>query len=65
MTARQEPSGFVCECGKFHKFGMYVAAHWDLELTHTCDECGRQHRIVCGTATLKQRINGSDHGNTT
>ena len=40
--------GFNCSrCGKWHKFGGYVAAHWDLSLTHTC-ECGQRHSLQSG-----------------
>ena len=44
-------NGFTCECGKFIEFGAYVLAHWDIELTHTCD-CGRKHTIKSGSVTL-------------
>jgi hypothetical protein len=42
------PKGFKCGCGKYHEFGVWVMAHWDMELTHTCDNCGRQHGIYQG-----------------
>ena len=45
-------AGFSCPCGKFHLFGVYVAAHWNEHLTHTCDECGRQHSVKNGKVTL-------------
>ena len=45
------PEGFNCAtCGKRHEFGMYVAAHWDELLTHTCDSCGAQHHVQRGVA---------------
>jgi len=44
-------NGFTCECGKFIEFGAYVLAHWDIELTHTCD-CGRKHTVESGSVTL-------------
>ena len=43
--------GFRCSgCNQRHEFPPYVYAHWDEELTHTCD-CGVRHIIVNGTAT--------------
>jgi transcription elongation factor Elf1 len=46
------PEGFDCSgCKKFQKFGAYVAAHWDISLTHTCPDCGQQHNIIRGIAT--------------
>ena len=46
------PEGFTCECGKYHEFGVYVSAYWDLPLIHTC-ECGRQHTVQRGYAALR------------
>ena len=28
-----------CGCGREHRFGAYAAAHWHIELGHTCP-CG-------------------------
>lgn len=48
---KKERSGFNCTgCQKHHEFGVYVAAHWDEELIHTC-ECGSQHTVRRGTAS--------------
>lgn len=47
------PKGFTCECGAIHEFGIWVMAHWNEALTHTC-ECGRQHDIRRGVAVLKK-----------
>lgn len=45
------PSGFHCKtCGKRHPFGVWVLAHWDTALTHTC-ECGAKHRVQRGCVT--------------
>jgi hypothetical protein len=42
------PEGFDCTtCKTFHKLGPYVAAHWDIRLTHTCT-CGAQHSVLKG-----------------
>lgn len=51
----QKREGFVCECGKFHAFGVYVMAHWNDCLTHTCDECGNQHTVCRGRVYLSRR----------
>lgn len=40
--------GFTCECGKFHEFGGYVAAHWNESLIHTCDACEAKHSVRAG-----------------
>ncbi len=42
---------WLCECGKEHELGMYVAAHWDERLLHTCD-CGRVHSLKNGVIEL-------------
>ncbi len=52
--ASDMPKGFTCECGKFHEFGAYVAAHWDMILDHTCDQCGARHSVLKGSATLRK-----------
>ena len=44
-------SGFTCECGRQHKFGAYVNAHWNEDLTHTC-ACGRRHAVREGHVKL-------------
>lgn len=46
------PEGFTCECGTFHKFTVYVAAHWREALMHTCEVCQAEHQIQCGVAIL-------------
>lgn len=48
----QLPKGFICECGEYHKFGVYVVAHWQDRLTHTCDNCQRTHLVWQGKASL-------------
>lgn len=40
-----------CICGEAHKLGGYVAAHWDDELTHTC-ECGIERTLESGFLTF-------------
>lgn len=49
------PKGFECECGTFHPFGFYVAAHWTELLIHTCEECGAKHAVINGIAKLKKK----------
>ena len=41
-----------CECGRTHDLtGVYLAAHWDVEMIHKCD-CGRKHSITAGIIEL-------------
>lgn len=35
-------------CNKEHALGVYVAAHWDETLIHTCDQCGAKHSVLSG-----------------
>lgn len=49
---KETPKGFGCECGKFHEFGVYVAAHWQEDLRHTCDKCGATHAVQRGHVRL-------------
>lgn len=45
---------WLCECGKSHVLsGLYLAAHWGLELVHVCDECGRRHIVKSGKIFLE------------
>ena len=53
MGEKDIPKGYTCECGKFHKYPMYVYAHWRDVLVHACD-CGRKYNIVCGSAELDE-----------
>ena len=48
---------FSCECGKVHPLGVYVAAHWTEELTHTCD-CGRKRTVCNGVVELIENAGG-------
>jgi len=31
-----------CICGKLHGLSVYIIAHWNIEMVHTCDgtDCG-------------------------
>lgn len=49
--ADETPKGFTCKCGAYHAFGVYVIAHWDLQLIHTCSKCKRSHHVRQGKAT--------------
>ncbi|MFT4118712.1 hypothetical protein [Bradyrhizobium sp.] len=45
--------GFKCRtCGKHHLFSAYVYAHADIELVHTCDNCGAKHWVLRYRAEL-------------
>lgn len=53
MSKKEMPKGFNCKnpkCKKWDDFGVYVYAHWNEELIHTC-ECGQQHRVKAGKVT--------------
>ena len=41
-------------CGQLHTTGVYVAAHWDEELTHTC-ECGATHALRNGVIRPRKK----------
>lgn len=43
--------GYDCKkCGEHHKFGSWIYAHWDEEVSHTCLACGTEHIIIHGVA---------------
>lgn len=42
------PKGYTCTCHKFHTFPAYYYAHWDDELIHTCEDCGRKNLLCAG-----------------
>ena len=51
----EQPTGFTCQtCGKRHGFGVYVAAHWEDALIHTC-ECGAKHLLRRGRVTQTRK----------
>ena len=52
MSEKKTESGYTCDCGKFHKFGGWVFAHWNIELTHTCDACGAT-TVICEGEVLE------------
>jgi len=41
------PKGVRCQCKQFVPFSTYVYAHWNLELTQTCN-CGRILKVKRG-----------------
>lgn len=51
MVKKDGVTQWQCECGEEHVAGVYVMAHWDEELIHTCD-CGRKHSTLRGYVTL-------------
>jgi len=53
--AIEVPKGFTCECGTFHRYGLYVYAHWRDVLVHVCSKCGAMHHIIMGHVTLKKK----------
>lgn len=54
-TKKTLPKGFKCQCGLFHEYDVYVYAHWDIRLTHTC-ACGRVHEVLQGKATFQYSV---------
>lgn len=50
MTQKKPDSGYTCgTCGQYHAFALYVVAHWNTPLTHTC-KCGAVHYVLRGKA---------------
>lgn len=45
------PLGYTCKCGVENRFHIYVYAHWDTQLEHTC-ECGRKNKVLRGVVTI-------------
>ena len=44
-----EKLGYTCPCGHWNAAGSgWAAAHWDLELKHTCQKCGQKNIIQSG-----------------
>jgi hypothetical protein len=52
---RDGRKGFICECGQWHLFGVWVTAHWREPLIHTCEGCKRQHSVKAGVVRLIKR----------
>lgn len=52
MNEPQLPKGFVCRCGKQHRFSLWVYAHFDEQLEFTCPDCGCKFNVWQGVATL-------------
>lgn len=52
---RDKPQGFPCECGQYHGFSLYVLAHWDIPLTHTCPKCKAVHYVLRGKVQLVEK----------
>lgn len=54
-TILVEPSDkWVCVCGEEHGIGAYAAAHWHLELYHTC-KCGITRILHNGKLTTQEK----------
>jgi Zn ribbon nucleic-acid-binding protein len=46
--------GHICPtCGKEHKWSVYVFAHYDIELVHTCD-CGQKVHLCSGEVQTEE-----------
>ncbi len=46
-NANDYPIGHRCDCGKVHEWPMYVFAHMNNHIKHTCD-CGIESDIYHG-----------------
>ena len=40
--------GYICICGAFHQFAVWVYAHWHMPIDATCTTCGQHNTIVRG-----------------
>ena len=47
-TERPLPKGWVCECGKFNQFPLWVFAHWNEEISGKCEKCDRKELFLQG-----------------
>lgn len=47
-TAKGMTKSFKCACGHVHVLGVYVFAHYNDALVHTCEQCGRKNVIKSG-----------------
>ena len=47
--------GFICTCGRAHKFPMYVYAHYRKRLAFTCP-CGVSWDIQAGVASNRDTV---------
>lgn len=56
------PKGFKCTCGKEHPFVDYVYAHWNIELTTTCDQCGTKWIVRRGLVWEDRPKRGREYG---
>ena len=53
------PKSYLCtQCHTEHQFPGYVYAHWDVDITHTCD-CGARHNIRRGEAEFLPALKSS------
>jgi hypothetical protein len=47
-AASKLAKGYVCSCGHREKFTVYVLAHWDDELVHTCEKKKKKNLCLRG-----------------
>lgn len=45
------PLGFFCSCEQWHRFPLYVHAHWTEPITFECPDCRRLWTIAEGEAS--------------
>ena len=46
--------GYICFCGEWHEADAYAAAHWHIELVHTCSNCNRVNTICEGQVVTSE-----------
>ena len=45
-----------CSCGETYPLGMWVAAHWNERITHTCPKCGVKRWLCGGVLTTPGKL---------
>lgn len=54
------PKGYICICGTFHEFVLWVYAHWNEDIDATCTKCGHHNTIRRGVRTNERKTEGED-----
>lgn len=43
------PEGYKCpKCKAFNRFALWVYAHWDIYITHKCENCKHEATLRAG-----------------
>tara|TARA_R110000803_G_scaffold193054_2_gene255973 strand:- start:4908 stop:5090 length:183 start_codon:yes stop_codon:yes gene_type:complete len=46
MSEEKTKFGYACPCKRWHEADAYSLAHTQIELRHTCGDCGRVNTIL-------------------